>query len=119
MGQVPQKNGLMIGDGKMARHWRHYLETQGLPLASWARSKAQPSPKGELSAYFSNFSTLFLGITDDSLEEFYETYLTTFTGTIFHFSGSYSHKRMIGLHPLMTFGENLYTAEFYEQIPLF
>jgi len=118
MAQVPQHNDLIIGGGKMARHWGFYLQSLGTPATFWNRSNSVKTKPRELSAYFNNFSTVYLAISDDALKEFYETYLTEFSGSVFHFSGAFYHPEIAGIHPLMTFGKDLYPADFYKSIPL-
>lgn len=118
MGQVPLHDNLIIGGGKMARHWGFYLQSLGSPATFWSRSDAVEKTPQVLSTYFNNFSTVFLAISDDALKKFYETCLTGFSGSVFHFSGAFYHPQISGIHPLMTFGKDLYPVDFYKTIPL-
>jgi len=118
MVQVPQQEALIIGAGKMARHWGFYLQSLGMPTATWSRSESEETTPEEISAHFNHFPTLFLAISDDAIKEFYDNFLIDFPGSVYHFSGAFYHPEIFGMHPLMTFGKELYPAEFYKSIPL-
>jgi len=110
MRQVPQNFYLVVGDGKMARHWIHFLKINNLNASQWSRSQ---SSETDLEQRLQECSAVFVAISDDALENFFKRHLTHFSGTAFHFSGSYYRSGFVGLHPLMTFSEDLYSEAVY------
>ena len=69
MAQVPQHIDLIIGGGKMARHWGFYMQSLGSPATFRNRSNSVEKKPRELSKYFNKFSTVYLAISDDALKE--------------------------------------------------
>lgn len=106
---MEQKNILLIGEGRLAHHLRHYLGLRGLSWHSWNRHSKPPE--------FAQSSKLaLLAVSDDAIEPLAKD-LPDHLIKI-HFSGSVVSKTAIGIHPLMTFGSELFEASFYDQIPL-
>ena len=58
-----------------------------------------------------------MAISDDAIESFIDQNPELQNKELVHFSGGLVTDKAIGLHPLMTFGEELYELEFYQKIP--
>jgi len=112
MGQVPNNDILIVGCGRMATHWGFYLKSLGISFNQWHRGLEVDFPNA------SPFSFIFLALPDDSIASFYEKNLRNFKGTTVHFSGSFYHQKIVGCHPLCSFGPKLYEPRFYRNIPL-
>lgn len=141
MGQVPatppnssplqaSPRYLLIGSGRLARHLKHYLQKIGLPLELWSRN-SDPEFNTESPDYFpeaqerlertAQYCNVFLlAVSDSALNEVYERLSPHAPSEArwVHFSGAYSDARFFGLHPLMTFGLELFDMEIYQRIPL-
>lgn len=110
MGQVP--NYLIIGDGRVARHFSHYLSLLQIPCRQWSRSQEL-----SLSETIKDSSQILLLISDSAIESFIEAHACLSGKRLVHFSGQLVTDRAYGAHPLMTFGPELYTLQDYQKIP--
>lgn len=115
MRQVPKTqlpDYLVIGNGRVARHFLHYFSLLGIDTAHWHRGL----PLDELG----DAQHILVLISDDAIEDFIRDNLADKNGTKIHFSGSLVTELAVGAHPLMTFGttfgQGLYAREKYEEI---
>jgi len=106
MGQVPQY--LIIGNGRVARHFLHYFSLLGISVSHWHRGL----PLEELG----DAERILVLIRDDVIENFIRDNLGDKQGIKIHFSGSLVTQLASGAHPLTTFGQGLYAREKYEEI---
>jgi predicted short-subunit dehydrogenase-like oxidoreductase (DUF2520 family) len=111
--QSSRTHYLLIGNGRVARHFKHYLQILNLEFSSWNRSLSSE----ELQNSLRRSTHVLLAISDSALSSFYENHLKTWPGQVVHFSGALELPPMIGAHPLMTFGAALYDDAFYAKIP--
>lgn len=111
MRQVPHY--LLIGNGRIARHLRHYLTLLDLPFATWHRAE----PISTLEQKAATASHILLLISDQSIEPFIKRHLTGTDATLVHFSGNLVSAHAHGTHPLMTFADTLYDLECYRSVP--
>src|SRR3989338_6803433 len=112
MRQVPY---LLIGNGRMAKHFSHYLHLSKIPHFCWHRHS--PIALTELVA---QTRYILLLISDDVIASFVASHSNLFIGKqLIHFSGAYYDPTILGLHPPMSFVENLYELECYQKIPFF
>ena len=128
MRQVPQgqKSYTLIGSGRMAKHLSHYLKLKGFNIYNWSRSDEPefnslpitPDQTSEqrLEILADKTSHILLAINDNAIQEYADRY--SHDHSVIHFSGSFYCENSMGLHPLMTFPEELYPDEFYETIPI-
>lgn len=56
-------------------------------------------------------------ISDGSLADFLANELFDYEGLVLHSSGALELSGAIGMHPLMTFGPETYSLDFYQKIP--
>ena len=105
-------NYLFIGDGRVARHLSHYLAEEGQKVAVWSRrSTFDPIP------LIQKADVICLSTRDQELRGVIKAYnLTSFNKPIVHFSGSQSVEGAFGFHPLMSFGDELYSKDTYRSI---
>jgi predicted short-subunit dehydrogenase-like oxidoreductase (DUF2520 family) len=103
----------IVGDGRMARHAAHYLTLRGLRVRRWSHSRRTP-----LADDLSDTTVVLVLITDAAIPGFVERH-ASFLGarTTVHFSGSLSLPDVAGMHPLSTFGPELYDLRTYAAIP--
>ncbi len=114
MRQVPRNVCyLLIGNGRVARHFQHYFLSLQLPFVTWQRSESL----SVLQDHLRHASHILLLITDDAIEPFIEAHLSKTTALLIHCSGSLVSRRAHGAHPLMTFGLESYAEAVYTQIP--
>jgi 2-dehydropantoate 2-reductase len=96
----------IVGDGRVASHFAHYFRLLGIPFRQWSRR----SPAQDLEGC----SVILLLVADPAIEELARGY----TGQIcVHFSGSLLSDGVHGMHPLMSFGRELYSLEQYQAVP--
>src|SRR5690606_28613835 len=86
---------LIIGNGRVARHFEHYFTLLRIPTQSWSRKQNTIEELQEL--YFSADITLVL-ISDSQIEEFISAHPFLQSKPIVHFSGSLSTPLAFGAH---------------------
>jgi 2-dehydropantoate 2-reductase len=110
--QVPRY--LLIGNGRVARHFSHYFSLLQIPHSTWSRHR----PIEELSAQIKQATHILVLISDKAIDSFIAQYLQNVGhALVMHFSGSLLSSRAFGAHPLMTFSDDLYPLEQYLKIP--
>lgn len=111
MRQVPQY--LLIGNGRVARHFQHYFSLLKLPFTTWHRRESHD----KLRLFLSHASHILLLISDDAIEGFIAEHIKNSNSLCIHFSGSLISDHAYGAHPLTTFSEDLYDTDQYHAIP--
>jgi 2-dehydropantoate 2-reductase len=115
MRQVPDASPhyLIIGNGRVARHFLHYFSLLSLSYSHWHR---QDSPD-ILQQQIKSATHILLLISDGAIEDFILKNLQNTNACLIHCSGSLSTVLAFGAHPLMTFSKDLYADEQYHSIP--
>lgn len=113
MRQVPLYT--IIGDGRMARHFSHYLQLLGIPFLQWSR-RLDPQ-KNKLSQIIAQSDRILILIKDSVIESFVKENPELENKIRIHFSGALVTPLAYGAHPLMSFSEQLYELEDYQKIP--
>ena len=111
MRQVPTY--LVIGNGRLAAHMRHYLQHLLLPFSSWDRSQSLDI----LQQHLCNATHILVLIRDDAIESFIQTHLQKTSATIVHCSGALITPLAFSAHPLQTFTKRLFHFSDYTKIP--
>ena len=106
-------NYVIIGNGRMAKHFCHYLTLSNIPFTQWDR---QTNTQPELNNLISTNSHFLLLIKDSAIEEFINEHNTLKEKNLIHFSGCLKTDLAFGMHPLCTFNNDLYTLEEYKNI---
>jgi predicted short-subunit dehydrogenase-like oxidoreductase (DUF2520 family) len=116
MRQVPANDASpigIVGNGRLARHFRHYFSLLGIPFQTWSRQESTASPAEALAAC----PTVVLLVRDDAIVPFVEAWPALKQQRIVHCSGSVVTPLAAAAHPLMTFGTALYALDEYRVIP--
>lgn len=125
MRQVPSKRIIppppnavygIIGDGRAARHTAHYFSLLGIPFRQWSGRISRNSGL-RLEKSLQYCETILLLIKDSAIENFIAARPFLKSKRLVHFSGSLATPLAEGVHPLMTFGPDLYDLGTYESIP--
>src|SRR5262245_34997063 len=103
----------IVGDGRVARHFLHYLSLLHCPVAAWSRRASDVPPTQALA----ECRTVLLLISDGAIERFTEEWPSLREKQLVHVSGGLVTAVAHAAHPLMTFGHHLYDLETYRAIP--
>lgn len=124
--QSPAKRGFtgyaLLGSGRLARHLQFYLKSLNVPVVLWSRNCSPAFNTFEdvigedrLKRTLNSASHILLAVRDEALAELGAKAHPD--QTVVHFSGALRIPGAISAHPLMTFGENLESLEWYRRIP--
>lgn len=114
MGQVPAVTSfLLVGGGRVARHFRRYFTLEAIPFTTWIRGDGARA----LQQRASEADRVLLLIDDAAIGAFYAEHKFLTQATCVHFSGTLSFDAIFGAHPLMTFSDGLYDLGTYRSIP--
>jgi predicted short-subunit dehydrogenase-like oxidoreductase (DUF2520 family) len=113
----------ILGSGRLARHFRHYLDSLNLPAQLWAR-RADPlfntytdaDNQARLERTVGSATHVVLAVKDEALAEVARQ-VGGGRRTLVHFSGAARVAGALSAHPLMTFGEQLESPEWYRRVP--
>jgi predicted short-subunit dehydrogenase-like oxidoreductase (DUF2520 family) len=115
MRQVPTETMyLIIGFGRMAKHFCHYLSLLHIPYLQWSRNNQSEQA---LQTLIRQATHIILLISDSQIEDFAKKVNIQDHQILVHFSGQLSLENIYSAHPLSTFTHELYNAENYLQIP--
>lgn len=109
--QVPQY--LIIGNGRVSRHFQYYFQQLAIPFQLWDRSQHFDL----LQQKILHASHILILIKDDAIESFIKAHLLDKKIFLIHFSGSLVTDLAFGAHPLMSFNENQYSLLEYQSVP--
>ncbi len=102
----------LVGRGRLATHLTRYLGLEALNVIQWHRGANIPLRDGLHAT-----EVILLAISDAAIEGFIDEHPEISDRPVVHFSGSLTIDGVHGLHPLMTFGPELYGLETYRSIP--
>jgi predicted short-subunit dehydrogenase-like oxidoreductase (DUF2520 family) len=111
---VGRASYLIIGNGRLAKHFSFYFNQLGLKVQQWSRSDSSAA----LSRSLVSSSHVLLLISDYAIEAFIQQHPVLATKIVLHCSGSLQTDLAYGVHPLMTFSQALYDLATYQQISL-
>ena len=111
MGQVPHY--LIIGAGRLATHFSHYLSLLDLPYSQWQRQQGEHALRQVLIPA----THVLILISDDAIAPFIAAHPSLQTKTLVHCSGRLVLSNVASAHPLMTFAAQLESISWYQQIP--
>lgn len=123
-------NTLLIGSGRLARHLQHWSKLNKVSEHSISLSQAQPQyqPNSKLMTwnrsesfellkkYLESADLIWLAISDKAIVPFFEEHLKNTKAKVVHFSGALYEPGIYGLHPLMSFPEELLENEIYGRV---
>jgi predicted short-subunit dehydrogenase-like oxidoreductase (DUF2520 family) len=102
----------IIGGGRLARHLTHYLTESGIAVRGWTRRMAEPP-----AVVLGDAPVVLVLITDDAIEPFLAEHRELASRLLIHCSGSLVTPLARGMHPLMSFGPDLYGLAVYWAVP--
>lgn len=108
---------LLIGNGRLAFHLKHYFNHLNIPYHNWNR---QDNHKKYLLQLCDEATHILLAISDHAIDPFIEQHLIkTHPHLCFvHFSGCFKSQYAHSAHPLQTFRPTShYTLTTYKKIP--
>lgn len=104
---------LIIGNGRVGRHFAHYFDLLKLDYSIWARKNNNIDQLKELTQ---GCQTVIIALSDAAIDGFIEENEFLKYKTLVHLSGSFISKYAKGIHPLTTFSDDLWDAEIYKSI---
>lgn len=107
-------NYLIIGSGRTAKNWQHYLQLLNIPVNSWNRKQ----PHADLKTLIGKSSHILLLISDSAIESFYKEHTILAEKTCIHFSGALEIPWVHSVHPLASFTDKLLDLNSYKNITL-
>jgi len=102
---------LLVGAGRLSHHLGHYFDLESIAWRRWHRGMAAP-----LREAVSDCRAVLLLISDDAIEVFLDTNVCPGDPPWIHCSGSLVTTAAVGVHPLMTFSDELYDLEVYREM---
>ncbi|MBX3020753.1 MAG: DUF2520 domain-containing protein [Bdellovibrionales bacterium] len=122
MSQSAFKSYALLGSGRLSRHFSFYLQSLNLPVQLWSRN-GDPSfntysdvdAEARLNRVLQSSSHVLLAVKDAAIQKLAQR--VTPAHTAVHFSGAVRIPEAVSAHPLMTFGENLESLDWYRSIP--
>lgn len=117
MGQVPNttnhQNSIgLIGRGRAASHFLEYFRLSDISVLQWHRGMSQKSLEDLQASRF-----IILAVSDSQIESVVNENPWLVTKELVHLSGSLISPFIKSMHPLVSFGSNLFDFEFYQSIP--
>lgn len=106
----------IIGGGRLARHFAHYFSLLGISYNQWQRSST--SSARSLQEKLNDSSHVLLLISDSAISGFLQQCPFLYEKMIIHCSGAHSFPGTVGVHPLMTFGDDYYDLDVYTSVPM-
>jgi len=122
MRQVPSLQFLIIGNGRASKHMGYYLNQLQHQVTHWHHRNdlniptIETSPE-KLKEFAHKNDRILLLIKDSAIASFLDQYPFLRTTKTIHFSGSLEITGIANVHPLVSFGNNFFDINFYEQIP--
>ena len=106
---------LLIGSGRVSRHFACYLKLLGIRFLTWSREADETGTLADRAAPASHVLCL---ISDPAINGFLSEHSSVFQGkTLVHASGALVSPLAESAHPLMSFGPRLYDLDTYCSIP--
>ncbi len=113
----------LVGDGRLATHFKEYFTRLGLQVVQWSR-RIEQQEGHKPHEVLSRADAILVLIQDAAIEPWVVRYLEQRQSIsslnpnqkIIHCSGSLESPLLPGFHPLMSFGKELYSLEMYERV---
>ena len=107
----------ILGDGRMARHMKRYLELLEAEHRVWARGTEHDPSAPSMEEVVRPCDVVLVLLSDGAIVPFLEAHASLHEKTVVHFSGSLVTDLAHGMHPLCIFGPDLLAVEAYQDIP--
>lgn len=109
----------LLGSGRVARHLKFYLTQLNLPFQTWSRNghpEFNPVAGRTMGDAIRGCSHILFAVSDSAIAGLSRDWIGS-GKVLVHFSGALNLERVHAVHPLMTFGAELESAEWYRDIP--
>jgi len=117
-------NYAIIGGGRLARHFSEYFRLLEIPHTRWARDRGSlfntydlPDAGQRLKMTVGHADYVLLLVPDKAITSVLKQYPFLHEKQLIHCSGSMSIPGVAGVHPLMTFADELYELDTYQNLP--
>ncbi len=119
----------ILGNGRLARHLRYYFFSLDLPFTAWSRCGTPQAntfaeithPADRLERTLNHATVVLVALNDAAIVPFLQQHATCTNAhgkplSWVHFAASVDTPQALCAHPLMTFADALYDADFYPRI---
>ena len=107
---------LLVGQGKLARHLSFYLSQKNIPHERWLDARKLTDP--ELKPYLLRSTCIWILVADRAIKDLSSKFRELAPSLPqLHSSAANEIPGTLTIHPLQTFGPDLYPIETYSQIP--
>ena len=117
-------NYAIVGGGRLARHFSHYFQLLEIPHSRWTRDYDSSFNTCELAdaelrlrKTISRADGVLLLVSDNAIGALLKQYPFLHEKQLIHCSGALSFPGVAGVHPLMTFANDLYALDTYQSVP--
>ena len=117
-------NYAIVGGGRLARHFSEYFRLLEIPHTRWTRDHRSafntfesPDPEWRLQATVREADHVLLLVADSNIIAVLRQYPFLHEKQLIHCSGSLCIPGVSGVHPLMTFSDQLYPLDTYQRVP--
>jgi predicted short-subunit dehydrogenase-like oxidoreductase (DUF2520 family) len=117
-------NYAIVGGGRLARHLSHYFNLLAVPHSCWTRdhrsgfnTHQQVNAELRLHQTIEGADVVLLLVSDSAISAVLKQYPFLHDKQLIHCSGALSIPGVWGVHPLMTFADDLYGLDTYQTIP--
>lgn len=117
-------NYAILGGGRLARHFSHYLHLLEIPHTRWTRdcrssfnSYDSPDAGLRLRKTIHDADQVLLLVSDNAIGAVLKQYPFLHEKRLIHCSGALCLPGVGSAHPLMTFADHLYDLDTYRSVP--
>jgi len=117
-------NYAIVGGGRLARHFSEYFHLLEIPHSCWTRDRSSsfnsielPDAEQRLRKSIDIADRVLLLVSDSAIAPLLKQYPFLHEKQLIHCSGALSFPGVTGVHPLMTFTDDLYDLDTYRSVP--
>jgi len=117
-------NYAIVGGGRLARHFSQYFHLLEIPHTRWTRDRRSPFNSSDLPDAerrlrdtVAKVDRVLLLISDSAITTVLKQYPFLHEKHLIHCSGAISIPGVSGVHPMMTFTDQMYDLDTYQSVP--
>jgi len=117
-------NYAIVGGGRLARHFSQYFHLLEIPHSRWTRDSGSSfntfdsaGAEQRLRQTVGKADRVLLLVSDHAITTLLKQYPFLHEKRLVHCSGVLSIPGVAGVHPLMTFADDLYALQTYQSVP--
>ena len=114
----------IVGGGRLARHFSEYFRLLEIPHTRWIRDSrssfntfTSPDAETRLRETVEQADRVLILVSDTAIAPLLKQYPFLHDKQLIHCSGALSLPGVAGVHPLMTFADQLYGIDVYRSVP--